>query len=609
MKIFNKLISVCKINLKNYLYIFDLKHYIKPFIVSIIGLVLLNICVAIIGMLNPLITQVLIDKVLPNRDLNLFYILFAIYIGIFATSLVIQILISKINTTITQKMLFKIKRNMQKACSKASYRFFASRSPGEHIYRFNSDAETVVNIFTSKIPEIFMSIVQLILFLVISFWYNKKMTFLYLAIIPFKIAMEFFVSNRTRPLQVQQLEIGQEINNFYSENILGILTIKLFSREKFEENRLVKILVRQIRLVFKSWRISTAYGIISSFFGGIWEAFVMFFGWYLVIKGELTIGALVALQLYLGRLAGPIGNTIKMISVLMQGSIATKRIQETLNAEQEENGNKSNLDNYLHGDIEFSKVDFGYSEEKPVVKDISFVIKPGMAVGITGPSGVGKTTLINLLLQVYKQNSGLITIGGVDIQTLTMKDLRKHFSIVQQEVFFFQGTIRDNILFGNKYADEDQIIKAARAANAHDFIINQKDGYNTILGGKEGINLSTGQKQRLALARALIKDSPILIMDEFTASLDAESEYSVLNNLKSLFANKVILIISHKVSQLMETDFVLVIYNGKIAQSGLPNELVKQEGVFKKLHNLQFRITELQFENEYRELERDLVKR
>jgi len=591
-----------------YFTVFQLKRYIKPYRLTIVILIFVNICAAIAGMVNPLLTQKLIDQVLPNKDWNLFYMIFGAYVGVYVLSLVLGTVISYIKTAITEKMSLAIKIDMQKACSKASYRFFERRRPGEHIFRFSSDVGTIVDIFTNQFPNILIILVQLVLFLVIAFGYSPRITLLYLSIIPFKVLMEILKSNRLRPLQKQQLEIGQDITNFFSEYRMGILTTKIFSREKFEEKRMVDVLAKGIRLVFKTWRTDTLYELVRTFFGGGWEAVVMFFGWSLVIKGELTIGVLVALQLYLGRLAGPINSSIHIIGVLVQGSIAAERIQETLRAEAEEAVPESGpVRPGPQGNIEFKEVCFGYLPGQTVINNVSFVIKPGMTIGITGPSGVGKTTIIHLLLRIYEQNTGIISIGGMDIRRVPVMNLRKYFSIVQQEIFLFNGTVRENILYGNRNAGRDDIVRAAQAAQAHEFVMNLSDGYDTMLGGKNGISLSTGQKQRIALARALVKDSPVLILDEFTSSLDAESESSVFDSIHKLYKDKLIVIVSHKVAHLLDTDWVVVIHKGTIAQNGRPKELIHQDGVFKKLYQLQFKISDLQFEREYKELEKELI--
>jgi ATP-binding cassette subfamily B protein len=605
--------------LKTYLNILVLRKYAKPFLKSIALVLLLNTLISILGMINPLLTQALIDRVYPQREWFLFYIIIAIYLSIFISSIILGTVTSYKQTKIQEKMTFNLMIDMQKSCSKATYGFFSKRQAGEYAYRFSSDAGTIVGFYAEFLPQIVITIIQLIVFLIISINLNSSLTCIYLSLLPVKIVLEILKSNRSRPLQHLRQQINQDINNFFVQFHKGILTVKVFLKEKFEEKRLVKLLGDRIRLVFKQWRIGTTYDLFKSFFGGTWEAVVLFYGWYMAINGQISLGTLVALQLYLTKLAGPIGLLIKSINMLMLGSVATERIMETLNSEAEESLQNSlpapsyrsaSTDRQLHsplkGAIEFKHIFFGYRKGNQVLKDINFKVAPGTFVGITGPSGVGKTTLTNLLIKIFRPDSGSIYLDGIDIESMPIKELREQLSVVQQEIFLFNGTIMDNILYGNKQATRLDALNASQAAAAHDFIVNLPEGYDTIFGGKAGINLSQGQKQRIALARALIRNAPILILDEFTTALDVRTDVDVFTNIKNNFSHKTIFLISHKVAHLLNTDYTIVLYQGGIKEMDSPGTLLKKPSLFRDLYEIQYQIGNFGLEKEYGVLEQEL---
>ena len=591
-----------------FLVVFRLLKYLRPHRSKIALLIAMNAVSALLAMVLPLLTKILIDQAYANKDWDIFFKVIVINGALLIGTMLVGLVLSYFSTLIREKTAFKMQVDMQKMCSKATYRFFEGRAPGEHIFRFTTDIGNVIAVLTDLIPRVVMIVSQLLFFIVIALKLSPRLTLMFLAFLPFLLVIALVKNAKLRPLQKEMQERSSDVNDFHAQYRTGILTTKIFAKEKFEERRLVRVLAKRVRLAFRMWRLDTLYESINMLFGGGWNAAVIFYGWALVIRGEMTLGTLVALRMYLSNLSRPLQMGAAMIGTLMRGSVSAERILETFHAEREtaHEGEGEPLPS-LVGQVSFSDVCFGYQPDHPVLRHVSFEVEPGSIVGITGPSGVGKTTLINLIARLYEVDSGTICIDGSDLSRMSIPSLRRQLSVLSQEPFLFAGTIRENILYGRRTATEAEMQEAAVAAQAHDFVMDLENGYDTVLG-KDGISLSAGQKQRIALARALVRNTPILILDEFTASLDAESEVGICRSIQEHFSDKTIFTVSHKVSHLMEADLVLVLYKGTITEQGSPQELLNHDGLFRKLYRLQYRFSLIQAEQEYNEMEKELVE-
>lgn len=583
--------------------VFRYFYLIKDKKFPIITICLLNIIAVSLTTALPLITKELVDDFYHTKSYQALYRTMALNIGIIVVSWALGLITSYISTLLQEKLNFNLSRNLQKKNSKVQFDFFKQRNAGEHIYRNTADIGGIVGIIVSIIPKSISIIAQLAFFFIYSFYLSSKLTLIYTSVLPILMVFIILKNIKVRPIQFDLRENSSDINDFHSQFHQGVLTTKVFQNEKFEEIRLVQILKIKIKKVFHLWRTTTFFSSSTLFINSIWSLLILYIGWTMVIENQITLGALIALQMYFARIYTPFQNASNLYSQIVKSSISAERLQDTFTADDEEDAEQTAPIN-IQGNIAFSNVSFGYKTDQTVLKNISFDILPNTTFGITGPSGAGKTTIISLLAKLYQVNEGQILIDNHKISDISNTFLRKSISLVSQEPYLFPGTILENLKYGDFNANEDEINTALKTANIDEFVNSLDEGIHTRIG-KNGIDMSLGQKKRLGLARALVKNSKILVLDEFSASLDEITEKDIMGNIRKNYKFTNIILISHKVSNLLNCDEVLVIEKGEIAQKGKPRELVQKQGLFRKLYQLQYKFFDIEFEeNEYDLLER-----
>jgi len=364
--------------------------------------------------------------------------------------------------------------------------------------------------------------------------------------------------------------------------------VQAFGREDHQAQQVRTASMNTVTAWLNARRVSSLLSPIVSMAIAVCTGLVLWRGSLLILAGTMTVGALTVFLAYLARFFQPIRDMAQMTNSIAQVSVAFERVVALMDTDNVILESATPIDSsQLRGEIAFDRVAFGYDAEIPVLRDVSFTIEPGQMVGIVGPTGSGKSTIASLIARFRDPDAGTITIDGVDIRDYALRGLRAQIGFVLQDTVLLRGTVRDNIAFGRPDATDDEIIEAAMLANAHEFITRMPHGYDSEVGDR-GMTLSGGQRQRIGIARAVIRDNPILILDEPTAALDAESEYLVIEALERLVAGRTVIAIAHRLSTLRNADKILVVKDGVVAEDGTQQELLALDGMYAKLHHLQF---------------------
>jgi ATP-binding cassette, subfamily B, bacterial MsbA len=472
-------------------------------------------------------------------------------------------------------------------------RFFANVRVGELVSRLGNDVQTIQEAVTSTLLSLLSQIILFVGGLTIIFIMAPSLTLIMLALVPLAIVGMVFLGRFIRRLSKQYQDGLAETTGTAEEALAGVRIVKSFAREPYEVQRyntgiqgLFEIAVKRVRV--RSF-IGPLIGLVA--FSSI--AIVLWFGSRQVIAGKLTPGQLVSFLLYTMMIASPIGAFIGLYSQFQQAMGASERVFDLLNTppEMQDEPGAPALPS-AHGFVRFEDVTFDYRDHetsREVLRGVNLIAEPGKVVALVGPSGAGKTTLVNLIPRFYDPTAGRITVDGHDIKQVQMRSLREQIGIVPQETALFSGNVRDNIAYGKLDATQEQIEAAARAANAHEFILELAQGYDTLVG-ERGVKLSGGQRQRIAIARAILKDPRILILDEATSALDSESEQAVQEALVRLMRDRTTFVIAHRLSTITNADWIVVLDGGRIVEEGSHADLLLLEnGLYRRMHSLQFR--------------------
>ncbi|OYD44003.1 ABC transporter ATP-binding protein [Sphingobacterium cellulitidis] len=493
---------------------------------------------------------------------------------------------------IAEKSLANIRKDTYHRLITLPIDFFANRRVGELNSRLSSDLSQIQDTMTTTLAEILRQAISLCFGVVLLVWVSPKLALMNLSILPLIIIVAIIFGRFIRNLSRESQDKLAESNSVVQETLLGISNVKAFVNEFFESKRYAEKLNQSVALAVKG---ATYRGIFASFiifaiFGAV--IVVIWYGASLVSIHEISVGDLTTYILYSMFVAGSMGSFPELYASLQRSLGASERVLEILEEPQEDiqvNEQDKDIKIQLHGDIIFDQVSFAYPTrpDLTILKDISFHVAAGKKLAIVGPSGTGKSTIASLILQFYQPSSGQIKYDGIPANELALTDIRNQVAIVPQDVLLFGGTIRENISYGNLNADAEDIITAAKRANAHQFIMDFPDGYDTIVG-ERGVKLSGGQRQRIAIARGLLKDPAILILDEATSSLDSESERMVQQALVELMKDRTSIIIAHRLSTIRDADMIIVVEDGIISDMGTHQELMeKGSGLYHHLYTLQ----------------------
>ncbi len=465
--------------------------------------------------------------------------------------------------------------------------YFHDKQTGDLMSRIVNDTRDFELLYAHMIPETITNIVTFSGVLIVLLTINWKLALITCAPIPLIFASGIIFSKKVRPyFRISQKKMG-ELNGKLQDNLSGIHEIQSFGREEYETERVNERNFEHIRAMLKALRISAVFHPSVEFISSLGTILVVAFGGYLAFREGLSVADIVAFLLYLGLFYGPVSGLANLLENMQQSMAGAERVLDILDAPAEIHDiiGAESLGK-IKGEIIFDHVSFSYGEDTPVLKDVSFVCRPGQMLALVGPTGVGKTTLTQLISRFYEPSDGRILIDGHDIRCVTVESLRRNISPVLQDTFLFNGTISENIGYAAPDASMEDIEAAAKAANIHSDIMEMPDGYDTKVG-ERGIRLSGGQKQRISIARAILRKSPIIILDEATASVDVETEQKIQSAIAGISGSCTIIVIAHRLSTIRNADQILVIENGIITEQGTHKELVSLGGSYARMNRIQ----------------------
>ncbi len=567
-----------------------LKYFI-PYTKQMIVAVLAILISAILGVIPPILIKNIVDIALPQKSLKLLVIFIVTSISITVISGLVQVGQTYLNTWIAKHIIFNMKNQMYDHLEHMSLSFFSTTNPGEIITRMNSDIDGIQDIFNTTVVNAFSSIFVLASAAVVLVSMNWKLAILGMFILPLFVSPMRKVGKLRWRIATESQEKISELNQIVQETlgISGTILMKIFTKEKDEYKNFEKVNKEVINLQIKESLAGRWFMMTISIFTTIGPMLIYFYGGYLFIHGDITIGGIVAFVAILGRLYGPVIQLSNIHIDITRSFALFGRIFDYFDKKQEIiNMPNAEVMHEVKGLIEFASVNFSYNGIKDTLKDINFTVMPGEMSALVGPSGSGKTTITNLIPRLYEVGSGKIKIDGIDIKSVTLESLRAQIGIVMQEPYLFNASIKDNLLYAKKEATDEEVINACKASYIHDFIMTLPEGYNTIVGNR-GIKLSGGEKQRVSIARVILKDPRIIILDEATSSLDSVSEEYIQKAMIPLLKGRTSLVIAHRLSTVLAADKIIVMQDGDIVEMGKHEDLLKEDGLYRDLYDTQFK--------------------
>ena len=568
--------------------------YMKPYTWQFLLVFVTILISAAVGLLPSIITGKIVDKALVDRDMaQLIQLCLAAFAAV-AVSQIISVLESYINSWISQRIIFDMKNQMYDHLQYMPHAFFTTEKQGDIITRMNTDISGVSSVISQTLTSIVSNLATVVTTMVALFSMSWELAIVGILVIPLLILPSRLVGNKRFELLTQSQAKNDELNQVINEtlSVSGSMLVKLFTREKKEYENFVKVNEEVTQLSLKEARSGKWFFVFIGMFTQVGPLLIYLAGGFFMIRSidpTLTVGTITATVALINRLYRPVESLLN-ISVDFTRSLALftrifDYLDRPITIKSPENGLKPDL---KEQDIVYDHVSFSYSEDKPLLTDVNFTVPGGKMYAIVGPSGSGKSTVVNMIPRLYDADGGTVSIAGVNVKDMDLSWLRSKIGVVTQDTYLFNGTILDNLLYAKEDATMAEIEDACRKASIHDFIARQPEGYNTQVGNR-GLKLSGGEKQRISIARVILKNPEILILDEATSALDSISENAIQEALETMMAGRTSIVIAHRLSTILKADKILVVSGGVIAEQGTHEELLRLGGVYHELYETQFR--------------------
>jgi len=524
----------------------------------------------------------------PEFHFDAIWRIIILLVGMYVLSAIFRYIQTWIMTQVTQTVTFRMRQQLSEKINRLPLSYFDKQTYGEVLSRITNDVDTISQTLNQSLSQILTSTVTVLGILAMMFSISWQMSLVALLVLPLASGVITLIAKSSQKQFLrQQTQLG-ELNGHIEEMYGGHQVMRVFNGQKKSIAKFSKI---NNRLQDSAWKAQFFSGLIHpimNFIGNIGYVAMTILGGWLAINGRLKIGDIQAFIQYVDQFNQPLVQVANIANILQSTAAAAERVFEFLDEPEEavESNNLVKLSS-VKGEVEFDNVVFGYKPDQTIIKGLSAHIKPGQRVAIVGPTGAGKTTLVNLLMRFYEINSGSIKIDGVDIRRMKRNDVRQMFGMVLQDTWLFNGTIRQNLMYGNPKAAEEEMIKTAKEAHVDHFVRSLPGGYDMVLG-EEAANISQGEKQLLTIARAMLEKAPMLILDEATSSVDTRTEVLIQKAMEKLMQGKTSFVIAHRLSTIRDADLILVVKDGNIIEQGNHETLLKQNGFYAELYNSQF---------------------
>ena len=563
-------------------YITSQKREMTILVVSIIASTIINL-------LPPYMYSLAIDTYIKQMDTRGLYLLGAGFIAVYLLSFVTQLAREYLINWLGSRLELNMRMDMFKHLQVLSLDYYAKEEVGSIVSRVTNDVDKITELITSGVASVISDILTLIGIIGIMLWMDLRLSLVTFSVIPLMALFLYIWGRRVRKVYRETRKTIASVSAKMEESVSGMKEIQSYSREGETRREFKQVNQSNMQANVQAGQVMSAFWPAVSVFTAIGNFLVLYFGGTAVMNGTLSVGLLFGFMSYLSRFFMPIQDLSGFWNSVQSALAAAERIFDIMDTPKGIMDKPDAVDiPPIEGHIEYRDMSFRYEDDTPVLSDVNLEIKPNTTVALVGPTGVGKTTMINLLYRFYDPKQGSVLVDGYDLRDIKLASLRKQMAVVLQDNFLFSGTIMDNIRYGDLDATDEEIIEVAETVGAHEFIMKLPEGYQTEVRERGG-RLSVGQRQLISLARALLSDPRILIMDEATSSIDAYTELIIQQALDKIFKNRTSIIIAHRLSTVRNADMIIVLHEGKIAEKGSHDELIKLDGLYKQLYEMQFK--------------------
>ena len=562
--------------------------YYKPHRLLFTFDMLASLAVAAIAILYPMITRTMLNTYIPEQNIKMVAVCGAVLLGVYLLRMALSYFIQYYGHVMGVKMQAQMRSDMFNHLEKLPYSFFDNHETGKIMSRMTNDLMDISELAHHGPENLLISSISIIASFVYLCTIDWKLTLIVFACVPFLILITMILRKKMRSAFMRSRQSIGEINAALESSITGIRVTKAFNNSEIESKKFEEGNRKFVEARTDAYKAMGQFHSGTSFINDIFNVVVLIAGGFFLSKGYIQVGDYTAFTISVGLFIGPVMTLIGFMEQYQNGVTGFQRFLEVMDAEPEKDAEGAVDIDKTDGNISFVNVNYSYNEGEEVLKNLSLDVKNGEKFALVGPSGGGKTTICHLIPHFYDVNDGEILLDGVNIDKITRSSLRAQIGIVQQDVYLFNASVRDNILYGRPSATDEEVIEAAKRANIHEYVMSMPNGYDTVIG-ERGVRLSGGQKQRLSIARVFLKDPAILILDEATSALDNTTEILIQNALDELCMGRTTIVVAHRLSTIKNADRIAVVSGGQIIEQGTHEQLMAQNGAYADLYKLQFK--------------------